>query len=252
METMQSTHINTRSYSSEIARHSHDYHQLVIPLKGWLELDISGSTTILRTGIAAVVPCYNDHSFSGSGANSFLVFDVPQEEARSNNASFWNHANNQPYLKIDETIDGYCRFIAQEAELKCLYGVRSLLAVELLISAIQRNNDGLSEALPLPLNRAIAFINKNYCEAINIHDVARAAHISETRLHHLFRSKFSSTPKKYIRARKMQKAAILLKSRELRISEIAQQVGYADQSAFTRAFEKHYSTTPMRYRTSEE
>lgn len=49
-------------------------------------------------------------------------------------------------------------------------------------------------------------------------------------------------------AYRMGKAAALLRTTDLKINEIALQVGYENQMHFSRAFKQTYNTTPSKWR----
>jgi AraC-like DNA-binding protein len=46
----------------------------------------------------------------------------------------------------------------------------------------------------------------------------------------------------------MEEAALMLDSTDESISRIATRVGYATRAAFSKVFQKHYGTSPGRYR----
>jgi quercetin dioxygenase-like cupin family protein len=69
--------LDLRSYSGEARVHQHDFHQLVLPVKGTLSMEINGREgDVSRAGIA-LVAAGKEHQFSGSKQNCFVVADVP-------------------------------------------------------------------------------------------------------------------------------------------------------------------------------
>ena len=52
----------------------------------------------------------------------------------------------------------------------------------------------------------------------------------------------------YLVSRRMEEAALMLKSTDDAILPIAIRVGYATRAAFLKVFQKHYGTSPGRYR----
>jgi AraC-like DNA-binding protein len=53
---------------------------------------------------------------------------------------------------------------------------------------------------------------------------------------------------RYLVARRMDEAALMLESGDDAIARIATRVGYETTTAFSRAFKQHYSFSPGRYR----
>ena len=53
---------------------------------------------------------------------------------------------------------------------------------------------------------------------------------------------------RYLVARRMDEAALMLESGDDAIAQIATRVGYETTTAFSKAFKQHYSFSPGRYR----
>jgi AraC-like DNA-binding protein len=65
-----------------------------------------------------------------------------------------------------------------------------------------------------------------------------------------FQEVFNNSPKKYISQKKIEKAASLLKTDRLRISDIAYDVGFDSLATFNRNFTATYGKSPSEYRLS--
>ena len=70
--------------------------------------------------------------------------------------------------------------------------------------------------------------------------------MAETSLKNYFRGVFGENLS-FLRAR-MRQAAELLQSSELRVAEIAAQVGYENQSKFAAVFVRRFGCPPLEYR----
>lgn len=75
--------------------------------------------------------------------------------------------------------------------------------------------------------------------------------ISETSLKNYFRGVFGQNISSYLRELRMNTAAKLLETTTLPISEIAEQVGYLNQSKFATVFKKYFLMSPLEYRRSK-
>lgn len=91
------------------------------------------------------------------------------------------------------------------------------------------------------------FIYKNVCENIKIQDVCSYLDVSEAYFIRLFKKVTNTTPHSFIMNVKALKAKELLK-KGVEISQVAQLVGFSDQSHLNRVFKKHFSTTPCEYK----
>lgn len=65
-----------------------------------------------------------------------------------------------------------------------------------------------------------------------------------------FKKHFDDTPAHYIRNKRLEKAADLLRHSSLTVSEISFQIGYEDPSYFSRLFSRKFKIQPSDYRKS--
>ncbi len=78
---------------------------------------------------------------------------------------------------------------------------------------------------------------------------AKELSISEIKLDAIFEEKFSLTFSKFVLKTRMDKTLSLLNETNLTFAGIAQKVGYADQSALSKAFKKYYGSSLKNYKT---
>jgi AraC family transcriptional regulator len=84
----------------------------------------------------------------------------------------------------------------------------------------------------------------------SIRRVAQELSVTPAHLARVFRVHVGCTPGDYVHAIRLQRAAQLLSSTNISIAEMASQLGYADQSHFTRRFQRALRTTPAAYRAA--
>ena len=80
--------------------------------------------------------------------------------------------------------------------------------------------------------------------------MAREAFLSPSRFSHLFKSEMGLPFIEYLTKVRMQKARAILKNSEESIAQVALEVGYQDQSYFTKVFKKSEAMTPKSFRRS--
>ena len=88
----------------------------------------------------------------------------------------------------------------------------------------------------------------NIYSNLSIDELARLCHLSTSSFKRKFNEVFKTSPKKYISQKKIEKAAALLKSDNLRISDIAYDVGFNSLATFNRNFTHTYGKSPTEYR----
>ena len=79
-------------------------------------------------------------------------------------------------------------------------------------------------------------------------ELAERFQIGETSLKNYFRGVFGENLSVWLREARMRQAAELLRDTDLRVADIAEQVGYENQSKFAAVFVKEYSCPPLEYR----
>ena len=98
--------------------------------------------------------------------------------------------------------------------------------------------------------RVINFIEAHISEELSLKRIAGEVCLSPSRLIHRMRGDYNTTVSSCVTELRMKKAKKLLRETEIPISAIAQDVGYRDQSYFTRVFRKSVGCTPKYYRDS--
>jgi AraC family transcriptional regulator, exoenzyme S synthesis regulatory protein ExsA len=93
-------------------------------------------------------------------------------------------------------------------------------------------------------------IQHNLYSNLSLDEIARLCHLSISSFKRKFKSTFDDSPKKYIAKKKVEKAAELLKTPGLRISDIAYDVGFDSLATFNRNFTNLYGKSPSQYRLS--
>lgn len=82
----------------------------------------------------------------------------------------------------------------------------------------------------------------------NVDDLCRELDYSRMQLSRLFTQQFGVTPHKYLVNYKLQYAANILRSTDMKVIEVAQLVGYTKLSQFNVNFKQRYGVTPGNYR----
>lgn len=97
----------------------------------------------------------------------------------------------------------------------------------------------------------VTYIEGHLFEEMEIKTIAEELHYSKFYLARVFREYTGSTIYKYIQNRRLTEAARMLVETEMPIVEIAYEVCYHSQQAFTLAFHQVYLCTPQVYRKNQ-
>lgn len=99
------------------------------------------------------------------------------------------------------------------------------------------------------LSRATRYVRENLAQRITLHDAAAAANLSPNYLTNLLKHETGRTFTNLVTSRRMEKARELLAYTSLRVSEIAEAVGFEDEAYFTRRFRQYFHMSPLAYRS---
>ncbi|MBC2604326.1 helix-turn-helix transcriptional regulator [Puniceicoccus vermicola] len=99
---------------------------------------------------------------------------------------------------------------------------------------------------------ALSLYNENMQTNPGLPEIARACHSSPANLRRLFHKTLQASPKEVFDQLRYQRAMQLLTETTLPLAHIAEQCGFQDQSAFSRAFKNHFQCTPRDLRAGRE
>ncbi|EHQ29138.1 AraC family transcriptional regulator [Mucilaginibacter paludis] len=101
------------------------------------------------------------------------------------------------------------------------------------------------------INKAIRFIDLHLDEDLTLEMVAAAACYSPFHFHRVFSVVTKETLNAYITRRRLEKAAsVLMRKKEVGLTEIYLKYGFNSNSSFTRTFKKFYGLSPMQFRNN--
>lgn len=100
------------------------------------------------------------------------------------------------------------------------------------------------------LVRARDLADARFSDPLTVDDMAAAAHLSRAHFSREFRRAFGESPYSYLLTRRLERAAILLRTTDRPIADICLAVGLTSIGSFTSSFRRAFGTSPAAYRTS--
>ena len=100
------------------------------------------------------------------------------------------------------------------------------------------------------IEESISYMRDNIGKILTVEDFAKHLNLSESHFSSLFRNKIRTSPIDYFIKLKIHYACQLLSQTDLRISQIADKIGYDDSFYFSRLFKKINGKSPRAYRTA--
>jgi len=120
-----------------------------------------------------------------------------------------------------------------------------------LLSGLRRLEQNTSPCGGLPpgaLRRVREHIDAHLDQKIRVTDLARIAGLSTPHFSRAFKRGLGVAPQQYAVRKRIEKATRLLRDTDLKLSEIAQAAGFADQSHFAKCFARITGTSPSAFR----
>lgn len=102
--------------------------------------------------------------------------------------------------------------------------------------------------LTLPQKRNIkTFMEHNFLKPLKIEDYAYLTGRSLSTFRRDFKAYYDTTPKKWLKDRRLEKALRLLEKEEMSVGDLAYAVGYENVSYFIKAFKNKIGKSPKQY-----
>ena len=98
------------------------------------------------------------------------------------------------------------------------------------------------------IGRAVSFIRNNFRSNLEIADLVKVSGLNHRKLHRGFIELFGVAPMQFITRTRIESACDDLLTSEKKLSQIAKDNGFYDQSSFTQHFRRQMKVTPLKYR----
>ena len=247
-------------------KHWHSTVELLLVLKGTVDVDVQGETSHLEDGDLLLINRNQIHELrSRNDCLALSVqldlhkFDLPREEAdqlwfacdssRDGNKGRYDNLRSLIALIVE-------RNASQTQDASALYDNKSF-AYSMLK---ELTREFQAEPSPSPaqdkylerMNEIVRYIDSHYRENLSLSQLAQADHLSPPYLSSLFSRYLGTTYSDYYNSVRLGYAANDLVSTQDSIESIAVNNGYANAQSFSRSFKARYGTLPSVYRKAHQ
>ncbi|MFP2770536.1 helix-turn-helix transcriptional regulator [Oceanisphaera sp. KMM 10153] len=230
-------HLYLRSYTRQRHGHAHDFHQLVLPLRGVIQLEIEGFYGKVAPGECVMIRRGEPHHFTADTQARFVVADLDGLPANL-------AGGDRLVFAVSPPLSRYLDFIEAQLEHQVNAGIEeAMVATFMVLVAEQRLNPRLDHRI----QQVLLHVERHLTEKITLQQLAGVACLSETQLKKLFRQQLGLTVMQYVTQKRMDKARALIQHTDYSMQLIAELVGYTDLSAFSRRFSRYFGMTPTRF-----
>lgn len=230
--------IELRSYHNESRSHTHDFAQLVLPVLGSMELEVGHYSGIVNNDSGVYIAPNEQHCFSGSKNNLFLVIDA-------NSGHFFDGLPKSNTLALTTNAKKFIQFTHHYL----VQNERDFFTDSLINQLLLHFTANSFSPEPDPVvMRATHWIDVHFATSVDINRVAKHCHLSLSQLQRRFKQATGCSLAEYWRMKKLHHAKKLLSQRNCSIEAIAFKVGYENLPAFSRRFSKVFGESPSQWR----
>ena len=230
--------LSIRSYSTKPVSHSHHFNQLVLPLRGVINIRVGNFNGKVSPSECVVVKANEEHLFTADTEARFVVVDMKDLPLNISSSQCIVFAINSP-------LSCYLSFIENQLENKVNAQLEQVMFEMLSLLLAEQP---LLPKVDHRIGSAILFIEQNLEEQLKIKQLAESAFLSDTQFKKLFKQQTGSTVMKYVTKLRMEKAQALLTHTDYPLQIIGEKVGYKELSAFSRKFSQYFGLSPTKFK----
>ncbi|MEW6342549.1 MAG: AraC family transcriptional regulator [Paraburkholderia sp.] len=249
--------VSLRRYGAVEASDVHDFHQVVLGLDGAMVMTVDGIGQQIDSGSAWLIPAGAQHDYAGVGENRQLVLDLPAASLAVPERLF----ERARAVTVDASLTQLVHRIAAHAtggiqtaddlsKRRFHWDAAARLCAAMLEDAGTTQSarfDGAPGA-GLDFARIDRWLRAHLSEPLRIADLAAHCGFGMRRFHQLFIEAFGETPHRYLQRLRLDISITLLADPRRSLTEIALEVGFGDQSAYTHAFTRRFGLAPGQWR----
>lgn len=131
-----------------------------------------------------------------------------------------------------------------------MFGIKTLFISE-INEIIRYLHEAESQYTPV-VRQIMNEVQKNYKEDMNLKTLAYKYHMNASYLGQIFQKEVGCSFAQYLSSRKIETAKELILNTNMKINDIAREVGYPDTSYFYRKFKQHFGVAPAALREMKQ
>lgn len=230
---------------------SHAHWQLLIPLKGRVQLTWGQAHLLVGPERAALIPPLMRHAATTLGGElEFLAVNAPPawldelagelgavpatDVSLLADANVW-HVGRQLASALDTRRPGFERVVAAGLS-------------QLAVYALQAEERPTGATVPDPVLRAVDTLLRDYARPLTVEGLARSLAMSPRHFERRFKALTGLSPRRFLIGVRLAAARDMLQSSEATVAAISERVGFGDVAHFTRTFTATMGLSPTAFR----
>ena len=254
---------------------SHNFYELVYPLKNNIICNLDNKDVILHEGEMIIYRPNVIHSIRADKKTNPNVFIISFSTKSSSIKIFENRI-----IKLDKKQERYIYNIIEESKITFnipvsspyttkmefndnkpvggLQLIKNMLEI-MLINAMRIEANKIDSDVIFLINnnykndlsgRIIEYLNNHIYETVHIKDLENEFHYNKSYLFNVFKKQTGHTISSYFNHLKIEKAKQLLNSSKLSIKDVSIKLSFDTPSYFCKVFKNIVGITPFKYKTS--
>ncbi|GAB2587275.1 AraC family transcriptional regulator [Spirosoma areae] len=224
--------------------------------RGWIQYE--DKKVSLEAGEVHVIPAGTPHSYGADVNNPWTIYWFHFSGSHCHE-SIWAILGDRDKIKVSFSDERNAIFRQIAATFLKGYSAANLLFANLMLRQYiatfvfpEQFSPDSSAKIPIsPTEKSILFMQQNLSKPLTLKSIAESVNLSVSFLSGKFKQQTGYAPIEYFNYLRVQKACQLLHFSELRISEVASQIGMDDPLYFSRLFKKQMGLSPLQYRRNE-
>lgn len=242
-------------------RHCHAKYEAHIILRGECDIDVEDLSLALRAGDVLLIAPGQYHCTTAASDDfthfvlSFVIKDTPPR------SDFAERAKPCVLARMPEYTLTLCRYTHTEMferrpfRTEALHAQYSMLLAEVFRAVLDCTAHEIRTASHVTDARFLLiddYFEKHLTKESSIEQMAEELHLSPRQISRILKNSYGVNFREKLRRTRMDRAGWLLRTTELSVSEISEQVGYNSETSFFKAFKTNYGMTPHAYRKAKK
>ncbi len=255
-----------------INSHYHNNFECIYIYQGTAELNVDNTTIDLRNNDLCIIPPFTNHyvkSIKNECKKCSFLFNInPQTGDKENsiNLYYTNILNKINSIHIINNSNSYEEFFKPASNFLTQSNIysyinKSLLFISFFIDTIKKieeskeaellsnkphNSSSIQYTKHFRLMLIEQYLQNHYTEPIAIEDIAKYLHLSKRQTERTILELTGKTFTELLIQLRMNKALELIQTSNMKLEEIAYQIGYSSYSSFHKQFLNFFNITPKK------
>ena len=216
--------------NEEKSEHAHNYAQIYLPVRAPLTVGFNRKIYLISPQELGFMPPDTPHQCLLQ--DDLIVINIPPGMIKKGDLEILAHKFVHP---IEDSLKPLIELIRAEIE-HASSGMRYLYYY-LYDRLVEKNSF-----------RSVKYIREHFDEPVSVAQLAQLENYNIAYFNDWFKQRTGYTPSHYLLLYRIEKAKELLQYTGYKMIEIAMQVGFGSNAAFSRAFKRTEGLTPAEYR----